>query len=803
MSAQASQTISVPTTSTNVGVNTLAIAATAANAFNPVQSTTVSLTVLDHASPVLSTTVASAGRVMRNTANAIGSVTLSNSAASYRSGLQITSLSSGLSGISVGNLISSGGGMTVSGSLNTSLTGTATSSAYTIGVSDNQSLVGAITLPSLSFAVTGTVLDNRLVTAPAVTNLGYVHAGGVASAALLLSTTGDDNHFTHITVADSAAADANGILVSGGSTALRFGYDAMSDLRTIGGTLASSLPLGSFSGSLSLTAGAEAGVVGTQSPANVVVNYVGQIYSGKAAWSSSAGGSWGTMTNWQDTQAGGPNGGAPGISGFSGDTASFGDSIGAAAVTVSLDGQNPVLNSLSLGTHQGGSYDITSGTGGQITISAGTADAVITVNGGNHQISAPLVLMNTADFNVVNPQDSLTITSNFAGQNPINKLGAGLLAITGTRSPLAMTTVSAGTLQGSTSNVTNVTNNAALVLNQASDATYSATMTGSGSFTKSGSGGLTFAGADNLSSTGPITVQQGTLTAPLGIPHNGGGIQVLAGGTLQAAESVVRSVTGNGTVTAIGEVTIGQFQQSGQFNQGGAAGVGGTLNVGGNPVIILSSDAAILGSMTSLGPGGSLTTIDGATLGGAASLDATKVLAASGSATINGNFTNNGLVEGPSASGSWLEFTQSVHGAGSTTGNILYAGNFTPGNSPNAVSAQNVAFAPTDTLIMEIEGVTPGSQYDQIDVSGAATLGGGLEINLLDGYQLDPTASYQLIEGPVTGEFSEIIGVPGDMHVAYTSSGVFLVPEPGTLGLLLVALSLVALRLHRFGTTRP
>ena len=111
-------------------------------------------------------------------------------------------------------------------------------------------------------------------------------------------------------MADSAAADANGMSVSGGSPALRFGYDAMSDLRTIGGTLSSSAPIGSFSGSLSLTAGVEAGVIGTQTPANVVVNYVGQAYSGKAAWSGSAGGSWGTTTNWQDTQAGGPNGGA-------------------------------------------------------------------------------------------------------------------------------------------------------------------------------------------------------------------------------------------------------------------------------------------------------------------------------------------------------------------------------------------------------------------------------------------------------------------------------------------------------------
>ena len=231
LAAQASQTIiSMPTASANIGVNALTIVATAATAFNPVQSATASLTVLDHAAPVLSASLASTGRVMRNTANVTGSATLSNSAGNYRAGLLITSLSPGLSGPSVGNLIASGGGITVTGSINTSLTGTV-SSAYTIGVSDDQTILGAATLPSLAFTVTGTVLDNRQVAAPAVTNLGFVHVGGVASQTLLLSTTGDDNHYTRVTVADSAAADANGILVSGGSPALRFGYDGMSDLR--------------------------------------------------------------------------------------------------------------------------------------------------------------------------------------------------------------------------------------------------------------------------------------------------------------------------------------------------------------------------------------------------------------------------------------------------------------------------------------------------------------------------------------------------------------------------------------------
>ena len=119
--------------------------------------------------------------------------------------------------------------------------------------------------------------------------------------------------------------------------------------------------------------------------------------------------------------------------------------------------------------------------------------------------------------------------------------------------------------------------------------------------------------------------------------------------------------------------------------------------------------------------------MNGAQLGNPTSVDATKVLTATGNATINANFVNNGVVNGPTGSGQELTFTQAVQGAGSTTGNIEYAASYSPGNSPDAVSVQNVLLEPTSTLIMELAGTTPGSGYDQLDISGLATLNGTLE----------------------------------------------------------------------------
>jgi formylglycine-generating enzyme required for sulfatase activity len=314
--------------------------------------------------------------------------------------------------------------------------------------------------------------------------------------------------------------------------------------------------------------------------------------------------------------------------------------------------------------------------------------------------------------------------------------------------------------------------------------TYSGVVSGSGNLTKIGIGRLTLPGADSFSGSGAIAVNQGGLTIPFGISHGGAVVTVAGGATLEAGGQIKRAISGTGTVSATADLIIGSSTQPGQFNMGGAPGVGGTLNAGSNAVVILSSNTAILGSQTNLGDGGSLTTLHGAQLGNPSSLDITKVLTASGSATVNGDFINNGFVQGPTGPGQWLTFTQDVEGAGSTTGDIFYGGSYMPGNSPAVVLAENIAFDPTSTLIMEIGGTAIGTQYDQLDVSGLATLHGTLDVSLLDGYHLESGHSYQLIDGATTGQFDQVVGLPDGWHVDYSVGGVTVVPEPSTFALL-------------------
>lgn len=177
-------------------------------------------------------------------------------------------------------------------------------------------------------------------------------------------------------------------------------------------------------------------------------------------------------------------------------------------------------------------------------------------------------------------------------------------------------------------------------------------------------------------------------------------------------------------------------------------------------------------------------------MGNPLSLDASKVLTATGGATINGNFVNNGLVNGPTGSGQWLKFTQFVKGAGSTTGDVEYAGSYSPGNSPNAVFVQNVLLDSTNTLIMELAGNVPGSGYDQLEISGQATLNGTLDLNLLNGFTPSAGESFDLFNGSTVGSFNQVNlptlgnGLSWSTSNLYTSGVVSVVPEPSAFALL-------------------
>ena len=358
--------------------------------------------VLDHASPTLSPASPSFGRVMKNSSPAVPTTMLGNTSATARAGLQITTLSAGLSGASVNDVIASGGAKTLSiPAAATAATGPY-SRTYLIGLSDDQSILGWTPLATHNFTVSGTVVDNRVVTGTPV-NFGLVHVGQSCSGSTTLSTTGDNNHFTAVTV---PGGSSGGVTVAGGTAV--FNADGVSETRAV--TTGALNSAGILSSSVVLSTNGEN--LSGEVPVNVSVPYSVQVFSGSGTWNSSSGSLWSDGGNWTD---------ANGVQAAPGTLAGFADSdvatfSGSGSVTsISLSGANPGLKALSFSTS---AYTLSDGT---LTLGTGTA----TVH----------VADNTAD-----------IASSIAGAARLLKDGAGTLVLSGSNTYSGGTTVTAGTL---------------------------------------------------------------------------------------------------------------------------------------------------------------------------------------------------------------------------------------------------------------------------------------------------------------------------------------------------------------------
>jgi hypothetical protein len=89
---------------------------------------------------------------------------------------------------------------------------------------------------------------------------------------------------------------------------------------------------------------------------------------------------------------------------------------------------------------------------------------------------------------------------------------------------------------------------------------------------------------------------------------------------------------------------------------------------------------------------------------------------------------------------------------------------------------------------MEIGGLTRGTQYDALNVTGAITFGGTLNVNLINGYTVAAGDSYNLLDwGSSSGTFNSVNlptlnGLMWDTSGLYTTGmlSVSAIPEPAT-----------------------
>ena len=139
-----------------------------------------------------------------------------------------------------------------------------------------------------------------------------------------------------------------------------------------------------------------------------------------------------------------------------------------------------------------------------------------TLTGGTLQGTTSSIQGNiTAWFNsslIFDQATTGTYSGNMGGVGSLTKTGSGIVTLAGTNTYSAGTTVTSGTLKGTTSSLQGtIANNAAVVFDQTTTGTYSGSMSGTGSLSKDGSGTVALSAANTF--TGTTTVNSGTLQA--------------------------------------------------------------------------------------------------------------------------------------------------------------------------------------------------------------------------------------------------------------------------------------------------
>ncbi|WP_426664774.1 autotransporter-associated beta strand repeat-containing protein [Rhodanobacter aciditrophus] len=240
-------------------------------------------------------------------------------------------------------------------------------------------------------------------------------------------------------------------------------------------------------------------------------------------------------------------------------------------------------------TKSGGGTLILSGTN---TYSGGTTIAAGILQLGNGG-TAGAIAGNVANNGSLafDRSDAVSFAGVVSGNGSLVQKGSGTLTLTGANTYTGSTTISAGTLVvDGTSLPGAVTDNAALVFDQANDGTFSHAISGTGSFAKTGAGTLVL-NSNNGAFTGSTAVNAGTLeVGDAGTPSAvlGGNVTVAGGGTLRGHGTIGGNVTNDGTVWAggsIGTLTIqGNYTQAvnGVFEvEATPGGQASLLNVGG------------------------------------------------------------------------------------------------------------------------------------------------------------------------------------------------------------------------------
>jgi hypothetical protein len=293
---------------------------------------------------------------------------------------------------------------------------------------------------------------------------------------------------------------------------------------------------------------------------------------------------------------------------------------------------------------------------------------------------------------------------------------------------------------------------------------------GAGGFTLTSTGSVS--GAGNVTISGATVAFGGSYTVSGATIIDGGSgdfstgqtvtlpTLTLSSGVLTGSDTVkVTGLTtwtgglmgGSGTTDAVGGLALGQdnatlaLDTRTLINESAAVftGAGATLNVTSGAII-----NKLAGASWSVQTSNSQVSSTGGTFNNAGS-----VTIGSGAIFTIGTYTQTaGVTEldgGTLGDDTTILFQAgTVEGYGTLGGNVTNSGILSPGSSSTAGELSITgAYMQTACGILDakIGGSTPGTNQDQLAVSGAAALNGTLTVSLLNGFQPNPGSAFQLV----------------------------------------------------------
>ncbi len=495
------------------------------------------------------------------------------------------------------------------------------------------------------------------------------------------------------------------------------------------------------------------GAVGTQTVAaneDIVVEATGDINGVAAGAISFTGGSAWTL----DIATGGQvrNNSA---------TATIADTVALNDTTLNISGTGTISNGTGSAIDMANGDDI-------VTLNIGINITSGQVSGGSHNVADTL--------NLAGATGTGTIGVNLANFEIINKTGAGTWNLNGTTGFDSAFNINAGSIAVGAAGT--LDGNAGgggpgnLVLASGTSLTLTgigqniATMTINGA-TFSKDGGTAFTATNTTMTTGSIDVTSTGGAVNFGITDIGAGTFTVnqTGGT----------ATTNGLTIGGGTATI----SSAMTDQGDIAMTGGTMTVGstltnndagaGNGDLTINSGASVL--VTAAGTlnntrnvnigstgAGTMTVTGAATVGGATTIADSGLLAVNGTyAGGNAIAVNSGGILG---------------GSGAITHDITVAngGTVKPGSSIGTMSVTG-AYVHQAGSTLEIEVGNSGA--DQVDVTGAATLAGTLDVKQQAGSTIAGGTQYTIIKttGGIGGAFGTVTDNSSILNFSTSVSG--------------------------------